>query len=96
MGRGLDAAISQRRDLLFPYELLFPVAEEQSDGAKTAGEQCGQGSLHPVVVEQGQQAVDRPGDGQREPDERAPHDTEITSRHCFNAADTLPAWLPQL
>jgi predicted acyltransferase len=72
------------------FPVLFPPAEEQADREETAGEKGREAGLHPVVMEQSQQAVNRPGDGQREPDYRAPHDTEITSRHCFDAADTLP------
>jgi hypothetical protein len=45
------------------YTLSFPPAEEQADREETAGEQGGEAGLHPVVMEEGQQAVNRPGDG---------------------------------
>jgi hypothetical protein len=48
-----DRALALWRDLRFPARVLFPLAEEQG----------GEAGLHPVVMEEGQQAVNPPGDG---------------------------------
>ena len=70
---------------------MLPLAEGQPGGKEAAGKKAGKHALHPVVMEEGQPAVKPPGHRQREPDDRATHGSEITSsRHCFNAADTLP------
>jgi hypothetical protein len=42
---------------------LFPLAEEQANREETAGEQRGEAGLHPILMEESQQAVNRPGDG---------------------------------
>jgi predicted acyltransferase len=47
--------------------------------------------LHGVVTDERKQAVKAPSGRQHKPDDRAPHGNEITSRHCFDAADTLPS-----
>ncbi len=78
-----------------PTALLFPLAEEQADSEEAAGEEEGKARLKFVVAEEGENAIKGPGGRQHKPDDRAPHGSEITSRHSFDAADTLPAWLPR-
>jgi len=58
-----DRALAEWRNLRFTYKFLFPLAEEQADGEETAGEQGGEAGLHSILMEEGQQAVNRPGDG---------------------------------
>jgi predicted acyltransferase len=64
--------------------LPLPFAKDQAHGKEAAGEKAGQAILHPVVMDQGQNAVNSPPRRQRKPDDRASHG------HSFNTADTLP------
>jgi hypothetical protein len=72
---------------LAPHDSLLAFAEGQADGQKAAGKKGGQCALQPVVMEEGQKAVDSPAECEREPDDRAPHGSEIKIH--------FPAWQPR-
>jgi hypothetical protein len=74
---------------LAPHDFPFPLTKAQAGGKETASEKAGKAALHPVVMEEGQHAINPPGDGQHKPDYGAPHGLRLAARHSFKAADTL-------
>jgi hypothetical protein len=72
---------------LASHNLTLPLAEGQPGDKEAAGEKAGKRALYPVVMEEGQNAVKPPGDRQREPDNRAPHGSEIRAFHFYSAQE---------
>ena len=90
-----SGALALSRPERFTYELPLRLRKNKPI-ARTAGEQGGEGSLHRVVMEESQQAVNPPGDGQHQPDYRAPHLRRLPVDTASMQQIHFPAWLPQL
>jgi len=64
--------------VLGPGWVSRSLAEGQAGREEAAGEKGGQAGLQPVVMEDGERAVNAPRHSQDEPDDRAPHCSEIS------------------
>ena len=72
-----------------PGALSFLLAEQEPGQEEAGSEECRKGGLQAIVMSKCKHAVQSPGQREHEPDERAPHEGQVSSRHRFRAADTL-------